>query len=155
MAPFHHTSPFVPGPLILHWSFWLLHHTFTSHQEPIINLGNALPVGRVFHKCPLGASLQFLIKLCFSHLYRWQLADLPLDDDFALANHHHRVPCVQDEGWRSSAAGDPPAGPLALHGPLPARPVNLVRRQIVPHVNFPFKMQTRFDRVNWIKIWIG
>lgn len=84
-----------------------------------------------------------------------QLADLPPDDDFTLASHHHRVPCVQGEGWRSSAAGGPPAGPLALHGPPPARPVNLVRRQIVPHVNFPFKMQTRFDRVNRIKIWIG
>lgn len=59
-------------------------------------------------------------------------------------------------GWRTSAAGEPCLVTPALRGCLlPAGPDNRGRRQIVPHVNFPFKMQTRFDRVNRIKIWIG
>lgn len=37
-------------------------YNLTSHQGPFINLGNALPGGRFFCNCPLGAFLKLLLK---------------------------------------------------------------------------------------------
>lgn len=37
-------------------------YNLTSRQGPFTNLGNALPVGRFFGNCPLGAFLQLLPK---------------------------------------------------------------------------------------------
>lgn len=66
-------------------------------------------------------------------------------------------PVLRVKAGEHQLLGQPPAGPPrwaltitpTLSGCLlPAGPVRPARRQIVLRVNFPFKMQTRFDRVN-------